>query len=337
MEGVNKKFINVSMRNENENSKNNYINKIKLEEHLFQKCDELINCFLHSIFRANRKSLEKYGDTSMVQYDSFMYENFIENLSQVQYSLNDIEYLIKKGYVRRNRWKVKNKEEGKLFGLFISAAINNVIEEENEVHLDFRNFINPHFISKIGYGFRRGKMKIVGNIGSIGEYMRGGEIITIGNIQGPVGNTMYNGKITINGNVRGNVGRFMHGGLISVNGNVYGNVGDVMFSPTGLALRNNIQTESEGGKIFVFGNVYGNVGIGMMRGEIDIKGNVYGNVGSFMSGGNIIIDGNVEGIIGYMAQNGKIWISGSYREISNSCRADVNIESNFKSFIENLF
>ncbi|MDE1764717.1 MAG: hypothetical protein KGI27_00440 [Thaumarchaeota archaeon] len=104
-------------------------------------------------------------------------------------------------------------------GLFISAAINKVIKEDDITNLDFSALEGP--ADCVGYRLEHGKIVLHGNAGDyIGESMSGGEIAIKRNAGYYVGYNMSGGRITIRGNAGDHLGTYMSGGIIDVKGKI---------------------------------------------------------------------------------------------------------------------
>ena len=181
------------------------------------------------------------------------YEIFLENefgtypinrIEKINYTKKDIEYFC---------YELKEYENHKNFdysGAYISALINNIIEDEDEVVLDLSGLKKA--INYIGYQLKRGQVIVLGNIGlCTGMIMDGGKIIVKGNVDS-VRNINF-GNVVVEGDV-GNVGYRMKGGEIIINGNA-GYVGGSM----------------TGGKIYLNGG-YGEISKQIFGGEIYHKG-----------------------------------------------------------------
>lgn len=104
-------------------------------------------------------------------------------------------------------------------GLFISAAINKTIKEDDTVTLGFASLCYP--ADCIGYSLEKGQIVFQGDAGDyVGECMSGGEIIVQGNAGYYVGYRMSGGQIRIQGNAGGHVGTYMSGGNIYMQGQI---------------------------------------------------------------------------------------------------------------------
>ncbi len=104
-------------------------------------------------------------------------------------------------------------------GIFVSAAVNKIIKENEAVTLDFASLGVP--ADCIGFRLKHGKILVPGNAGDyLGEHMTGGEIIVRGNAGYYTGYSMSGGSITVHGNAGGHLGRYMSGGIIKIEGKV---------------------------------------------------------------------------------------------------------------------
>ncbi len=160
-------------------------------------------------------------------------------------------------------------------GAFISGILSGILRARSCVKLRVKRRLNY-----MGYRLRKGRIVIVGDVGTrLGYEMEGGEIVVEGNAGNWVGERMKGGAII----VKGNVGSFL--GL-----------------------------QMEGGKIVVEGNARYGVGEKMLGGEIFVKGNVGKDAGRDMRGGVIRIMGKVESF-GYRGA-GKVyyWKDGRWNE-----------------------
>jgi len=172
--------------------------------------DKLLNAF------------EKIKDLKVDYFD--FYEKASEKLNSINYSLKDIEDLC----------PVIEGDEDKI-GIYISAAINKIIKDGEEVRLNFGN----RKINFLGMYLSRGKVIVEGDAGYyVGYEMDGGNINVEGGASYYVGREMKGGSIYIKGNAGDDVGEEMKGGTISIGGNAGKCVGDF----------------SEGGEIRIEGN-----------------------------------------------------------------------------------
>ncbi len=153
-------------------------------------------------------------------------------LESLKYSLQDIEKLCPEIAITPNT------------GYFISAAINNKIEDGETVTLNF----NGAKVDAIGR-FRKGNVILKGDAGShAGAYMSGSARLTIyGNTGGFAGEEMSgSSKLTIYGNTKAYLGNGMKGSAsITVYGNAEYYVGGGMSGFSQLTIHGNI-TEKVG-------------------------------------------------------------------------------------------
>lgn len=104
-------------------------------------------------------------------------------------------------------------------GIFVSAAVNKVIKENETVTLDFANL--GVSADCIGFRLQHGRIVIPGNAGDyLGEHMSGGEIVVKGNAGYYVGYAMSGGSIAVHGNAGGHLGRYMSAGVIQIKGKI---------------------------------------------------------------------------------------------------------------------
>ncbi|MEM2174767.1 MAG: hypothetical protein QXI58_04000, partial [Candidatus Micrarchaeia archaeon] len=170
--------------------------------------------YLDSIERSGVNELlsvfEKMKDVEFDYYSSF-YEIFSKELNFITYSLKDIEDLC----------PIIKGDEDKI-GVYISAVINKIIKDEDEVRLNF----GDRRINFIGMYLSKGKIIVEGNAGDfVGSWMKGGSIHIKGNGRNYVGYEMGNGNIIVEGNAGGFVGCRMKGGIIHIKGNAGSFVG----------------------------------------------------------------------------------------------------------------
>ncbi|MEO0220173.1 MAG: hypothetical protein ABIL89_08575 [candidate division WOR-3 bacterium] len=173
--------------------------------------DKLLNAF------------EKIKDLKVDYFYSF-YKISSKGLKSINYSLKDIEDLC----------PVIEGDEDKI-GIYISAAINKIIKDGEEVRLNFGN----KRIDFIGLYLSKGKIIVGGGAGDyVGYGMKGGNINMEGGAGNFVGIWMEGGNINIEGGAGDYVGRGMKGGSISIGGNAGKYVGG----------------SSEGGEIWIDGD-----------------------------------------------------------------------------------
>ncbi|MEM5881796.1 MAG: hypothetical protein QXJ14_03705 [Candidatus Aenigmatarchaeota archaeon] len=235
---------------------------------------------------------EEIKNTEFIIYSSF-YEMVSKELNFITYSLKDIEDLCP---------IIKGDEDR--IGIYISAAINKIIKDGDEVRLNFRN----RRIDFIGMYLSKGKVIVEGDVGNnVGHGMKGGSIHIKGNARSYIGYEMENGNIIVKGNAGDFVGSWMKGGSIHIKGNAGVGVGFGM----------------ENGNIIVKGNAGDNVGYVMIGGIINIKGNARNYVGSGMENGSIHIKGNAGSFVGFYSKGGEIRIDGEYKSIWWECEAKI--------------
>ncbi|MEM5832371.1 MAG: hypothetical protein QXT38_03630, partial [Candidatus Aenigmatarchaeota archaeon] len=106
-------------------------------------------------------AFEKIKNWKIIDYFDF-YEISSDELNSINYSLKDIENLCP--VIKGNKYKI---------GVYISAAINKIIKDGEEVRLNFRN----KRIDFIGLYLSKGKIIVEGNAGDcVGFKMNGGNI-----------------------------------------------------------------------------------------------------------------------------------------------------------------
>src|SRR5579885_894198 len=143
------------------------------------------------------------------------YKHASSNLDKVNFFLSDVPIfarLISGEYFtdKANYWTA---------GLFISAAINKVIKENEIVTLGFPILGFP--VDCIGYGLKRGKIALQENAGDyLGEGMSGGEITIQHNAGYYLGYNMSGGRIIVHGNTGDHIGTYMSGGIIDIKGQI---------------------------------------------------------------------------------------------------------------------
>ncbi|MGI0070338.1 MAG: hypothetical protein ACREA3_03165 [Nitrosotalea sp.] len=145
----------------------------------------------------------------------YSYKSASSKLERLNFILKDVSIFA--GLISGEYFS--NKANYWTAGLFISAAINKVIKEDDTVTLDFAGLGCPS--DCIGYRFKQGKIVLQSNAGDyIGEGMSGGEITIQGNAGYYAGYNMSGGHITIQGNAAGHVGTYMSGGVIQIEGQI---------------------------------------------------------------------------------------------------------------------
>jgi hypothetical protein len=141
-------------------------------------------------------------------------------------------------------------------GLYLSALINTSPNQEFTLYTN--NF--DHFLHNLGYRLRENKKLVInGDIGVIGEEMKGGDIIIYGNAKDKVGKKMKDGSIIIYGNAQfPGVGQDMKGGHIVIKGDVNKNI------PVGSGMK--------GGEIIVEGPIKPPLPLLIYKGKITWRG-----------------------------------------------------------------
>jgi len=158
----------------------------------------------------------------------------------------------------------------------VSAAVKEAVAKGDSVTLR-----NAGKIYGIGAGFKKAKIKVVGDAGDyLGIVNAGGEIEVDGNAGNFVGDNMNSGLIKVNGNAGYGVGMYPYGGIIYVKGNA----GD--FSGT----------MNKGATIVIGGNVGLEVGTYMTAGKLVVAGNAGKNFGNFFIRGTIYLGGKAESL-----------------------------------------
>lgn len=143
------------------------------------------------------------------------YKHALSKLDNLKFTLKDISSFI--GLIKKEHFA--GKANYWTAGLFISAAINKIIKENETFTLE-SEFLGDS-VDCIGYGLEQGKIILQGDAGDyLGENMSGGMITIRGNVGNYVGYAMSGGKITIEGNAANHIGTYMSGGTIHVKGQV---------------------------------------------------------------------------------------------------------------------
>lgn len=150
------------------------------------------------------------GLTSDVSYKSAS-----SKLERLNFTLKDVSIFA--GLI--NRESFSDHANYWTAGLFISAAINKIIKDDDTVTLDFTSLGSP--VDCIGYQLKQGKMVLQGNAGDyVCELMSGGKITIEGNAGFYVGYNMSGGQIIIQGNAGDYLGTYMSGGLVDIEGQI---------------------------------------------------------------------------------------------------------------------
>ena len=175
------------------------------------------------------------------------YEGFQNALANIDYTLADIEKICPKIKINNNT------------GLFISAAINKIITENDTVTLDF----NGKEVNELAYRLQKGHVILNGPAGdSVGQFMSGSAHLTInGNAGNSAGWDMHgSASLTINGNAGDFAGWNMHGSAsLTINGNAGDFAGQGMFDSTSLTIKQDagdvVGQNSSGGTIKIEGDI----------------------------------------------------------------------------------
>jgi hypothetical protein len=171
-------------------------------------------------------------------------------------------------------------------GLFLSALMNNCVDEEFTLPLS-------HLDEKVHYiGFDNSKRILIeGDVGCIlGNYMKAGEIIVMGSVENETGGNMEGGRIIIQGDSGATLGSEMKGGEIVLEGDVIKDLFQInMKLPIGVGL------DMKGGEITVKGDASSGVGEKMTGGEIHLEG-TYESISEKFHGGEIYHKGELVAI-----------------------------------------
>ena len=140
------------------------------------------------------------------------YKGFQNALANIDYTLADIEKICRKIEINHKT------------GLFISAAINKIITENDTVTLDF----NRKEVNELAYRLQKGHVILNGPAGdAAGEFMSDSASLTInGNAGDFVGHGMSgSASLTIKQIAGDDVGCFSSGGTIKIEGDI-GSIAD---------------------------------------------------------------------------------------------------------------
>jgi formylmethanofuran dehydrogenase subunit C len=218
------------------------------------------------------------------------YNNALALARSLEYSASDVEKFSIALVEFQDEYRFVSKA-----GLFLSALINNGMENDYTIHTGHLDRWPFH----IGY-LNTKNIAINGNAGhECGETMKSGSITVNGNSGYSCGGLMEDGSISVTGNARSGCGAGMKGGSIIVNGNTGANCGTSMVD----------------GSITVNGNVRRECGVGMKGGIITVKGDAGGGIGHWMNGGIITVEGDAGGGIGELMEGGEIRIEGEIGSI----------------------
>lgn len=145
----------------------------------------------------------------------YSYKYALSKLERLDFSLSDVSSFAslvssKNFSGEANYWTI---------GIFISAAINKIIKNDDILTLNFVDLDYP--VDCIGFKLKHGKIILHGNAGDyLGEHMSGGEITIQGNAGYYIGYCMSGGCIVIQYNAGGHIGRYMSGGIIKIEGQI---------------------------------------------------------------------------------------------------------------------
>lgn len=150
----------------------------------------------------------------------------------------------------------------------------------------------------IGENMKAGEILILGDVGMyVGAQMSGGKILIKGNAGAWAGQEMIGGELAIDRNAENYLGSAYRGGLYGMKGGtiiVKGSAG------------NEIGEWMSGGKIIVKGNVGSFAGVHMQGGVIIVKGNAKDRVGAEMKAGTILIGKHIESVLPSFLLEGEV-------------------------------
>ena len=175
------------------------------------------------------------------------YEDFQNALHNVSYTLTDIEAICPKIKINNNT------------GLFISAAINKIITENDTVTLDF----NGKEVNELAYRLQKGHVILNGPAGiAAGEFMSGSASLTInGNAGDFAGWNMYgSAQLIINGSAGNYAGYRMSGSAsLTIHGPAGYYAGSGMSGSASLTIKQDagdvVGHNSSGGTIKIEGDI----------------------------------------------------------------------------------
>lgn len=102
-------------------------------------------------------------------------------------------------------------------GAYLSALVNNVIKENEEIILKLPDTIR--YISYMGTHLSKGRLVVEANLGDFtGSYISGGELVVKGSVEEHTGFRMSGGEIKVLKNAGNYTGPFMTGGKIRIRG-----------------------------------------------------------------------------------------------------------------------
>lgn len=102
-------------------------------------------------------------------------------------------------------------------GAYLSALVNNVIKENEEIILKLPDTIR--YMSYMGTHLSKGRLVVEANLGDFtASDLSGGELVVKGSVEDHTGFRMSGGELKVLKNARNYTGPFMTGGKISVRG-----------------------------------------------------------------------------------------------------------------------
>ncbi len=155
-----------------------------------------------------------------------LYSESSRMLENVDYKLEDVELICPlmadalsnmiDGYASSSASHESISLVKQNMGVFVSAAINRIIEPAKEVRLYFRGAE----MDFLGMYLERGKVVVEGNAGCRAGYgmKRGSVLVVAGNAGDEPGHSMSGGDITIRGDAGENVGIYSKDGRIWLHG-----------------------------------------------------------------------------------------------------------------------
>ncbi|MBU4501563.1 MAG: hypothetical protein KKA79_03160 [Nanoarchaeota archaeon] len=137
-----------------------------------------------------------------------------EKLAQkIDYNKTELEILSQKITI--------TKENDKWLGIYLSALVNKIINEDDEITLTPKYPLNG-----IGECHKKGRLIVQGNASDYtGFYMKGGRLVVEGNANDNTGYGMVGGELVVEGNANGFTGCCMSGGRLVVEGNANDDTG----------------------------------------------------------------------------------------------------------------
>ncbi len=170
---------------------------------------------IYSALHVLTQAFREYVNYANYMTSDVSYKSASSKLENLNFATNDVsafaELISNEDFTdKANYWTV---------GLFISAAINKAIKEEETIMLDFTRL--GYSVDCIGYGLGKGTIVLEGNVEDyLGERMSGGKITILGNAGNYVGYSMSGGEIAIHGNAGIHFGTYMSGGIIRIEGKI---------------------------------------------------------------------------------------------------------------------